>query len=564
MRYLIAALIVSMLPVAGLGQASPPAGAGGMFGIDLGPGPAVDASAAAHDGISWARITADWSTIQPARDRFVWTDLDNALHETARAGLRTVVMLANTPKWAALDPQASEDIWKHQAPRDLSDWQRFVAAAAARYRGRVAAWQVEPALDLAVFRGTVPDYLAMLHAARLALRAGDPQAAIAAASPPGLDLVYIKTMWLRAPLDFDALMLTPRGRSAEDLLEALITARTRIPNDGRHQLWLADDGASWPAGATAAEAADQVAKMAAAAVSGGMAHVFWAGRAAEPSAGRARQTAVRMLDAAHLVGWLSRGPGVYVFIVTAPAGTFGVMWSTAGPRTVSVPADAPVRVLGAEGAARDTRQPSGGQAQVAVTASPVFVQGLGQAAAAEAAKTAQQGTFRVALDPAHDFSRADSVSVALGARNVERGLYNQRFRSIPSGAVVPVTVDGVEAVRTDVVKDAVYVYLDVDHSYAYFLDGRDDVLVTIEVHRAAVPEQVGFNLLYDSTTGYRFTPWQWIDAGSGWATYSVRLPDADFSSAWGWDLAINGAGDKKAPLIVRSVVVKRVPRAGYR
>src|SRR5262249_42862247 len=105
------------------------------------------------------------------------------------------------------------------------------------------------------------------------------------------------------------------------------------------------------------------------------------------------------------------------------------------------------------------------------------------------------------------------------------------------------------------------VYLDVDHSYAYFLDGQQEILITVEVHRAKAAQQAGFNILYDSATGYRFTPWQWIEPGAGWATYTIRLTDAGFSSTWGWDFAINAGGTKKEPLIVRSVTVRKVRRS---
>jgi hypothetical protein len=132
-------------------------------------------------------------------------------------------------------------------------------------------------------------------------------------------------------------------------------------------------------------------------------------------------------------------------------------------------------------------------------------------------------------------------------------------RPLPSGAVVPVTVDGAEAVRTDQTKDAVYVYFRIDSSYAFFVDGRYDYLITVEVHRAGAPQRVGFNLMYDSMSGYRFSPWQWVDAGDGWATYTIRVTDASFSKTWGWDFAVNGAADKKENLVVRSVTVTRVP-----
>jgi hypothetical protein len=189
----------------------------------------------------------------------------------------------------------------------------------------------------------------------------------------------------------------------------------------------------------------------------------------------------------------------------------------------------------------------------------VFVAAPAAAVVDEAAKTLAAGPLRIPRDPAHDFSKADSVSATLGATNQERGLYNQQLRGLRSGAVVPVTVDGVSAVRTDQSTDAVYVRFTIDDSYAYFVDGRYDYVITIEVHRAGGPQRVGFNLLYDSMSGYRFSPWQWVDAGDGWASYTVRVSDASFSKTWGWDFAINGAGDKKENLVVHSVTVTRVP-----
>jgi hypothetical protein len=189
----------------------------------------------------------------------------------------------------------------------------------------------------------------------------------------------------------------------------------------------------------------------------------------------------------------------------------------------------------------------------------VFVLNPDPSVAREAARTAATGPWTIPVDAAHDFSRVDTVSAELGATNVEHGLYNQRLRGLPSGAVVPVIQDGVSAVRTDQRTDAVYVRFELDDSFAYFDDGRSRYLISIEVHRASAPRRVGFNLLYDSMSGYEFTPWQWVDAGDGWATYTFEISDAAFAKTWGWDFAVNGASARAEPLVVRSVTVTRVP-----
>lgn len=196
---------------------------------------------------------------------------------------------------------------------------------------------------------------------------------------------------------------------------------------------------------------------------------------------------------------------------------------------------------------------------VQVGPEPVFVTTPAASVLDEAAKGLAAAPVRVPRDPSRDFTNAGSVSATLGTANVERGLYNQKLRTLPSGGVLPVTVDGVDAVRTDQMKDAVYVYFTIDDSYAYFVDGRYDYLITVEAHRAGGPQRVGFNIMYDSMSGYRFSPWQWVDEGDGWAKYTIRISDASFSKTWGWDFAVNGAADKKENLVVRSVTVTRIP-----
>jgi len=557
--------ILLLTPVVALAQSAAPAPAPApapawMFGVDIGPD--VDPASVVREGMKWVRATADWSALEPTRGKFEWTDLDRTVDRAAAAGLRVVVVLANTPRWAALDPNTPETIWKHQPPRDLADWQRFVGQAAARYRGRIAAWQITPALDFAIFRGTVSDYLDMLRTARLAIRPADPQALVVAACPRGLDLSYMKAMLVRPAHDFDALMLFTRGRSPEEVLEALVTIRSRIAIDPRLQVWLSDGDAGGAQATPDDAVGDLMVRMAAVGVAAGVTRQFWSDREGTARWTAVRQTIVKMLDGARLSGWLPRAPGLYAFVTAKDQAPIAVVWSTAEPRVIPLATDGGLTIVTASGDAATGPGTSDGRPGVAAGKSPVFVLGVGPSVVAEATQTAQAGPFRPVRDPAHDFTSADSVSVTLGATNAERGLYNQRFRSVPSGALVPLTIDGAEAVRTDGAKDAVYVYLDVDHSYAFFLDGQQDILITVEVHWAKAAQQVGFNILYDSTTGYRFTPWQWIEPGTGWVTYTLRLTDAGFSSTWGWDFAINAAGSRKEPLVVRSVTVRKVQRSG--
>jgi len=511
-------------------------GAAGAFGVDLPQAGAVP------DGVTWARATADWAQIEPARGTFVWTDLDAQVRAAASAHLHVVVLLEHTPQWAALEPAAPQPVWEHQPPKDIAAWAVFVHVAARRYLGRVSAWQVERSLDLVDFRGTTADYREMLHVVRQETQHSDSRALVVAASPGGVDLPYTKVMLAAAGGDFDALMLYPRGRTPAELtptvlLEALGAIRTRLATDGRHQLWL--DGTA---------SVDPV-QIAASALAGGVVREFW------PHFDPGLATAARLLDGARFVGAVDRGPDIAVFVFEKAAGPLVVGWAASGTHEVPIATSGAAAIVGPMG---QPVAPSGAAGVVAVAPAPVFVTNPDPALVHDAAGAAAQGPPLIPVAPDRDFSKVPDVSTQLAAVNVEHGLYNQKFRTLPSGAVFPVTVEGTDAVRTNPTTDAVYLYFDVADTYAYFDDGRYDLLIAIQVHRASTAQLVGFNLLYDSMSGYRFTPWQWVDAGDGWATYTVRLTDAAFAHTWGWDFAVNAGGDRKEPLVVRSVTVTRI------
>lgn len=536
----------SSVPPAVSPQAAAPVAplrAADRFGVDLAwpfnpIGAPLQPSTVATAGAGWVRLTVNWDVLEPARGKFAWALLDDAVRRAS--GERILVTIQRTPKWAALTPNAAEPVWSHEPPKSLADWSAFVRAIAGRYRGRVAAWQIEPPIEFATFRGTARDYLDMLHAARTEIRQADRNALVAASTSVGLDLPFMKLLFGRAGGDFDAIVVHPRGRTAADLLEALGTLRTRKVADGRHEVWLSAR-TDW----------SHPVQIAATALAMGVSREFWQGLSPQVI------TVLHAVGDATFIGPLDRGPGVYAFVFANDRTRTAVIWTDGQERSVPLATTGAAVVTGSDGQHIQAAQAG----MIQVGADPVFVTSPADSVLDEAAKAFAAGPVSIPRDPARDFSRADGVSATLGAANVERGLYNQQLRTLPSGGVVPVTVDGAEAVRTDQTKDAVYVYFTIDDSYAYFVDGRYDYQITVEVHRAGGPQRVGFNIMYDSMSGYRFSPWQWVDEGDGWAKYTIRVSDASFSKTWGWDFAINGAADKKENLVVRSVTVTRVPSA---
>lgn len=535
--YDMAVRVACLLILAALvaGSVTPAVGAPGarpavLTGFVAGSG--ADFQALSRTGARAVKLLADWSAIEPAAGTYRWEELDAAVGAAEKARLSVALVLAYTPKWASLATGADRRdpaIWSRQPPRRVEDWARFVSSAARRYRGRVRQWQIWTALNLPIWRGTAREYFALVSAARTAARAVDPQNRIVLSTPHGADLISVRRAMLAIPGAFDVIALNPRGIPPEGLLRPLGTLHDRVFSGGRKPLWIEwdprdlGDRASWSA---------QIVKVMAVAAAAGVERVDLA---VEPAAAA---PALRALSAAvgprPYVGYLKQGRALaFIFGAEGPA---AVAWSAAGEVPFAL-----------------------GERAITVGTEPALIQGLSSAVATRARETAGAQGFPL-FAPARDFSQAAEVSAQLGRANAEEGLYNTPFRSRRNGALEVVQAGGAEAVRTSVARGIVLAYFDVDDTFMYYVDGRYAVEVRVEVYGASAAGQLGFNLFYDSMADLRFSPWQVVEARDGWVTHTIRLTDAAFANTWGWDFAINAAGNRHEDLTIRAVTVRKTPR----
>ncbi len=129
-------------------------------------------------GVSWAQL-------EPARGTFVWTTLDAEVAAAEQAGAAITLTLGMTPSWASSNPAATSSYGAGATvmPADLGDWDAYVAAIAARYSGRIQAYEVWNAPENAAYwtGSTVEmgENMAALAAhAAAAVRAADPAALV--------------------------------------------------------------------------------------------------------------------------------------------------------------------------------------------------------------------------------------------------------------------------------------------------------------------------------------------------------------------------------------------------
>lgn len=131
-----------------------------------------------------------WGAIHLGPGRYDWDKLDRLVN--LANGRHLTYVLAGTPRWLALNPgQAGYAPWlgegSNSQPADLAHWREFVHAVAARYKGRIHAYEVwnEPALREFWWpynRSTLSTLAVMTTAAKDQIRRVDPVVPVLAAS----------------------------------------------------------------------------------------------------------------------------------------------------------------------------------------------------------------------------------------------------------------------------------------------------------------------------------------------------------------------------------------------
>jgi hypothetical protein len=137
-------------------------------------------------GFQWLKETFPWIAISGSRGGYDWFRPDGVVALAEERGLKLLVRLDHPPEWAfPADPAAG--------PADPLLFAEFCGAVATRYAGRIAAYEVWNEPNLAREWNNLPpnpgQYVELLKACYLAIKAVDPQAIVVSAglAPTGTD-----------------------------------------------------------------------------------------------------------------------------------------------------------------------------------------------------------------------------------------------------------------------------------------------------------------------------------------------------------------------------------------
>lgn len=96
-------------------------------------------SAIDGSGAKWVRLSVGWHDYEPSKgsyDRWSQAHVDRAVNLCQAAGLKVVVTVMETPRWA------SGSTNRHVPPRDPTDFADFARYLADRHAGAVQAWEI--------------------------------------------------------------------------------------------------------------------------------------------------------------------------------------------------------------------------------------------------------------------------------------------------------------------------------------------------------------------------------------------------------------------------------------
>lgn len=189
-------------------------------------------------GFGWIKQTFAWRDVETlVKGRYDWYRPDLIVQTVEQAGLKLLVRLDRQPFWSQSSPDAPVD---NGPPARAQDFGDFCGALAARYKGRIAAYQVWNEPNLArEWGGQPPDpvaYTELLSACYQAIKSADPQAIVISAGlaptgdqPPGAmpDADYLRAMYAAGAADyFDVLGLNAPGFKAPPEMSSAQVART--------------------------------------------------------------------------------------------------------------------------------------------------------------------------------------------------------------------------------------------------------------------------------------------------------------------------------------------------
>jgi hypothetical protein len=171
-------------------------------------------------GISWIRQQVRWTDLQSAPgtvcSSICWGELDQIVDDSAAAGVKLLLSVVAAPSWATPDGKNGLPSRAH-----FGDFNNFVGQMAARYKGKVQAYEIWNEENLAHENGgrvaNASFYMDILVGASQAIKAADAKA-IVVSGPPSSTETNSPSIAVSDIRFYRQMFADPRFRAAADVV----------------------------------------------------------------------------------------------------------------------------------------------------------------------------------------------------------------------------------------------------------------------------------------------------------------------------------------------------------
>jgi hypothetical protein len=130
-------------------------------------------------GLKEIRYDLSWNVVEAQKGKYDWSKFDNVIKNVNAAGLKSIVMIARTPAWAA--PTSCRGT-TFCAPADKAAFAKFAGLAASRYKdNNVIAWEIWNEPNIVEFWKPMPNpnqYARLLQGAYESIKKANPSATV--------------------------------------------------------------------------------------------------------------------------------------------------------------------------------------------------------------------------------------------------------------------------------------------------------------------------------------------------------------------------------------------------
>jgi hypothetical protein len=501
----------------------------------------------------------DWGAVERAPGVFDFTELDQQWSYLGEQHMVFGGTLIGNPKWNTSDRPGSLPV------NNLPGWSNYVSQLVKHAAGKVKLWEVwnEPPN----FTGkdqTPQDYAKIVASAYDAAKAADPTCLIGLAAKSA-HVNYLEQVIKAGARDhFDFIALHPYeilGGVADNagtepvFMHIVPTVRRMLaaqnPAKADVPIIFTELGCDTKKGVD--RQAHALVKAYTMGIAQGVACIQWfEGRDGDSGpmglldrSGTPRPSYTAMAQMIrHLgqhptyLGWVELTGGDYGFVFQGADSTVMVAWARPTAQKI---VDFRVAVKVVNPLTGDT---TSGQSHELTTA-PILVLGVPESLVAEAKLNRSKP-----LAWGGDYTKAKSVSIAMGERNVEHGLHTLSGEAVAEAVVAY----GGSARAGSVPGGNMFI---VDSGFLSYT--TTPIEITAVVRRNPENENAGFKLVYESTTGFKTAGgWYTVPDNKQWHTVSWKIDDAQFVNYWSFNFHLQSDGNKFNKYYIQSMTVTKL------